>query len=78
MKIEDVERAMMLKEEIDRLNGEIRLMQKRKQYDATMPVHVSDDDTVYVEEDTKNKVLDVIIKARDARIKECMKELKAL
>ena len=53
-------------------------MQKRKQYDATMPVHVSDDDTVYVEEDTKNKVLDVIIKARDARIKECMKELKAL
>lgn len=79
MKIEDVNKAVELKDRIEQTTGEINRLRRRKACDGQLWIGDSEsDDCIYVPDGAIDKVLDLIIRAKDNQVKEWMKDLKSL
>lgn len=79
MKIEDVNKAVDLKDRIEQTNGEIQRLRRRKACDGQLWIGDSESDNcIYVPDEAIDKVFDLIIRSKDNQVKEWMKELKAL
>jgi len=79
MKIEDVEKAVSLKEKINLLTYEVNQLQKRKTFSGGFDIYdEGTDKNIYVPEDVQEDVLDTIISAKNKQLEEYKKQMEEL
>lgn len=79
MKLEDIDKAVSLREEIQDLETDIRILQKRKTYDGNMWLEDKDPDIhIYLSGNVIEKVIDIAIRYKTDLLKKAKKDLMAL
>lgn len=77
MKIEDVDKAVQLKDCIYELSRESKLLKKQMACEESIVVHVNDE-SFHLHDEEKDAVLKIMIRHRNAAIQKCAREIKAL
>ena len=77
MKIEDVDRAITVRDRILDLGNEIRELKRQKACEDAIRINFCDRD-YYASSEEKDEILDIMIKHRNAETQKLLKELKSM
>lgn len=77
MKMEDVERAVCIRDRIIDLNDESRILKRQKASEDSVRIIIGERELLICS-DEKDEVLDIMIKNRGSEVQELLKELKSI
>ena len=79
MKLEDIDKAVSLREEIQDLETDIRILQKRKTYDGNMCLEDKESNIqIHLSGNVIEKAIDIAIRYKTDLLKKAKKDLMAL
>jgi len=79
MKLEDIDKAVNLREEIQDLETDIRILQKRKTYDGDMWLEDKESNIqIHLSGNVIEKAIDIAIRYKTDLLKKAKKDLMAL